>query len=158
MDSSKRAVMPTVLSCHNVLRLTHWGRVTHTCVGNLIIIGSDNVLAPGRRQAIIWTNAGILLIWPLGTNFCEVLFEVPTFSVRKMRLKWRPFFPGRDELTMNSMVYGFFSTTGSVVLPEEEWAPVVTCKGGQLFKSRATLERWITVHMTWCLICSLLET
>ena len=26
-------------------------------------------LLPGRRQAIIWTNAGILLIGPLGANF-----------------------------------------------------------------------------------------
>ena len=33
--------------------LTHWGRVTHICVGNLAIIGSDNGLSPGRRQAII---------------------------------------------------------------------------------------------------------
>ena len=41
----------------------------HICVGNLTIIGSDNGLSPGRRQAIIWTNAGILLIGPLGTNF-----------------------------------------------------------------------------------------
>ena len=39
--------------------LTHWGRVTHICVGNLPIIGSDNGLSPDRRQAIIWTNAGI---------------------------------------------------------------------------------------------------
>ena len=39
----------------------------------LIIIGSDNGLSPGRRQAIIWTNAGILLIGPLGTNFIEIL-------------------------------------------------------------------------------------
>ena len=52
--------------------LTHWGRVTHICVGNLTIIGSDNGLSPGRRQAIIWANAGILLIWPLGTNFYEI--------------------------------------------------------------------------------------
>ena len=28
----------------------------------------------GRHQAIIWTNAGILLIGPLGTNFYE--FEI----------------------------------------------------------------------------------
>ena len=48
--------------------VTHWGRVTHLCVGKLTIIGSDNSLSPGRRQAIIWTNAGILLIEPLGTN------------------------------------------------------------------------------------------
>ena len=33
--------------------LTHWGRVTHICVGNLTTIGSDNGLSPGRRQAII---------------------------------------------------------------------------------------------------------
>ena len=42
--------------------LTHWGRVTHICISKLTIIGSDNGLSPGRRQAIIWTNAGILLI------------------------------------------------------------------------------------------------
>ena len=33
--------------------LTHWGRVTHIYVGKLTIIGSDNGLAPRRRQAII---------------------------------------------------------------------------------------------------------
>ena len=52
--------------------LTHWGRETHLCVVKLTIIASDNGLSPGRRQAIIWTNAGILLIGPLGTNFNEV--------------------------------------------------------------------------------------
>ena len=40
--------------------LTHWGRVTHICVIKLTVIGSDNGLSPGRRQAIIWTNDGIL--------------------------------------------------------------------------------------------------
>ena len=48
--------------------LTHWGRVTHICVGNLTIIGPDNGLSPGWRQAIIWTNAGILLIGPHGNK------------------------------------------------------------------------------------------
>ena len=38
------------------------------CVGNLTIIGSDDDLLPDRRQAIILTNAGILLIGPLGIN------------------------------------------------------------------------------------------
>ena len=32
----------------------------HERVSKLTIIGSDNGLSPGRRQAIIWTNAGIL--------------------------------------------------------------------------------------------------
>ena len=49
--------------------LTHWGQVTHICVSKLSIIGSDNGLSPGRRQAIIWTSAGILLTGTLGTKF-----------------------------------------------------------------------------------------
>ena len=67
--------------------LTHWGRVTHICVTKLTTIGSDNSLSPGRRQAIIWTNAGILLMRPLGTNFNEMLIEILTFSFMKMRFK-----------------------------------------------------------------------
>ena len=77
-------------------RLTHWGWVTHICVGKLTIIGSDDGLSPGRHRAIIWTNAGILLIGPLGINFCEILIGIQTFSFKKMHLKmssakWRPF-------------------------------------------------------------------
>ena len=53
------------------MQLTHWGQVAHICVGKLIIIGSDNGLSPERRQAIIWTNAGVSLIGPLLTNFSE---------------------------------------------------------------------------------------
>ena len=53
--------------------LTHWGRVTHICVGDLTIISSDNGLSPGRHQAIIWTNAGILLI-----------------SILRNKLQWNP--------------------------------------------------------------------
>ena len=56
--------------------LIHWGRVTHICVGKLTIIGSDNGLSPGRRQAIIWTSGGVLLIGPLGTNFSEILIGI----------------------------------------------------------------------------------
>ena len=70
-----------------IRHLTHWGRVTHRCVGKLTIIGSDNGLSPERRQAIIWTNAGILLIGHLGTNFSEILVEIQTFSLKKIRLK-----------------------------------------------------------------------
>ena len=54
---------------------------------NSAIISSDNdltpyhldqshfkngLLAPGRHQAIIWTNTGILLIEPSETNFSEI--------------------------------------------------------------------------------------
>ena len=83
--------------------LTHWGQVTHICVGKLTIIGSDNGLSPERRQAIIWTNAGILLIGTLGTNFSEILIECHSFSVKKMHMKissgkWRPFCLGLNVL------------------------------------------------------------
>ena len=45
----------------------------HICVGNRAIIVSDNGLSPVRRQAIIWTSAGVLVIRSLGTNFSELL-------------------------------------------------------------------------------------
>ena len=70
-----------------VIILTHWGRQKHICVSKLTIIGWDNGLYPGRRQAIIWTNAGILLIGPLGTNFSEILISIQTFLFKKMHLK-----------------------------------------------------------------------
>ena len=52
--------------------LTHWGRVTHTCIIEIKIIGSNNGLLIGRHKAIFWTDAGILLIGPLGTNFSKM--------------------------------------------------------------------------------------
>ena len=84
--------------------LTHWGRGTHICVGELIIIGSDYGLSPGRHQALIWTNVGILLIEPWGTNVSEIFIKIYTFSFKKMRLivssaKWRPFCLGLNVLT-----------------------------------------------------------
>ena len=78
---------------------TEW----HICVSKLTIIGSDNGSSPGRRQAIIWTNAGILLIQTLGTNFSEIWSAIHTFSFKKMLLKmasakWRLFRLGLNEL------------------------------------------------------------
>ena len=48
---------------------------------NLNIIGSENGLSPGWRQAIIWTIR-ILLIGPLA-NFSEILIEIQTFLLKK---------------------------------------------------------------------------
>ena len=80
--------------------------MTHICVGNLTIVGSDNALVPVRRQAIIWTNAGIVLIGPLGTNLIEMLIEIHTFSSKKIHLKvssvkWRPFCLGLNALSVH---------------------------------------------------------
>ena len=63
------------------------GRVTHMRVSNLAIIGSDNGLSPGRRQAIIWTNAAILLIHTGGTNLIQISMLIHTFSFKEMHLK-----------------------------------------------------------------------
>ena len=90
---------PTLLNSnyHYLLSvLTHWDRVTHICVGNLTITGSDNDLSPGRCQAIIRTNAGILSIGLKGTNFSEIWIGMRSFSFKKMHLKrssekWQPF-------------------------------------------------------------------
>ena len=89
--------------------LTHWGRVTHIGVSKLTIIGSDNGLSPGRRQAIIWTNDGILLIRTFQTYFSEIASDIHTFQFTKMHFKmssgkWRPSCHGlnvlNDILTM----------------------------------------------------------
>ena len=79
------------------------------CVSKLTIIGSDNGLSPDRRQAIIWTNSGILLIGPLGTNFSEILIAISTFSFEKMRFKVSsakqlPFCLGLNVLTQGSLL------------------------------------------------------
>ena len=94
---------------HHMASLTNWGRATHICVGRLTIIGSDNGLSPGRRRAIIWTNAGILLIGPLGINLNEFLIEIYTFSFKKIHLKvssgkWRPSCLGLNVLSHKEFI------------------------------------------------------
>ena len=69
---------PYIEGCVVNWALTHWGGVTHIC-----IIGSDNGLSPGRRQAIIWINAGILSIGSLGTNVSEISIAIHTFFVQE---------------------------------------------------------------------------
>ena len=116
--------------------LTHWGRVTHICVSKLTIIGSDNGLSPGRRQAIIWTNAGILLIRTLGTNFSEILSKIHAFSFKKMHLKmssakWRPFC-----LSLN--VLNTLSSNGRKLLSEWHWLLVSEVSEGKYIEDRMT--------------------
>ena len=88
-----------ILSCESALRmvlvnlcvstLIDWGRGTYI-VGNLTITGSDNWLSPGRRHAIIWTNARILLIGPSETDFNDILIKNHTLSFQKIYLKMSP--------------------------------------------------------------------
>ena len=80
----------------------------------MTIIVPDNGLSPDRRQAIIWTNTGMLLIRTLETNFSEILSEIHIFSFKKMHLemssaKWRPFCLGLNVLKAE-YVYHFLSS------------------------------------------------
>ena len=80
---------------------THW--VTHICFGKLAIIGSDNGLSLGLRQASIYTNPGISTE-PLETNFSEIRIKIQILSFAKFSWKCRlpkcgPLCPGGDELT-----------------------------------------------------------
>ena len=95
----------------------------------LTIIGSDNGLSPARRQAIIWTNDGILLIGPLGTNVSEILIEIYTFLFKKMRLKlssakWWPFCLGLSVLFNHARGY-----PASREMLDRRWANVITYVG-----------------------------
>ena len=80
-ETEVRTVTQPIAHCPD-FKLIHWSRVMHICISKLIIIGSHNGLSPGRHQAIIWTNAGILLIGPLGTNFSEIAIEIHIFSFK----------------------------------------------------------------------------
>ena len=85
--------------------------VSNWCV-KLTIIASDTGLWPGRRLAIIRTNAEILLIGPLGTNSSEILIKILTFSFKKMHLnvsseKWRPCCLGLNVLTVNYLINSY---------------------------------------------------
>ena len=90
-------------SIHNTgLRLS-LGAFCTSQVSSLYAETNGAPLSPGRCHAIIWTNAGILLIGPLGTNFSEILNEIDTFSFKKMDLKmssakWHPFCLGLNVL------------------------------------------------------------
>ena len=79
--------LETLCTGLGIVMLTHWGRAMYICISKMIIIGSDNGLLPGRRQAIIWTNAGIFFIWPLGTIFSEIWIQINIFSWKKLLFK-----------------------------------------------------------------------
>ena len=72
----------------------------------LTTIGSDNGLLPRRRQAIIYTNAGILLTSPLGTNSSQIPIGNHTF--KKIHLKMsgnrRPFCLGLNVFKVTTIL------------------------------------------------------
>ena len=67
---------------HSHNHLTHWGRVTHICVGNQTIIGSDNGMSPFRRHSLSEPMLGYFMC-SLGTNISEILSGINTFDSTK---------------------------------------------------------------------------
>ena len=58
-----------------------------------------------RYQAIIWTNAGILLIGPLRTNFSEIFIQVPKIFIKKIYLKCRLENGTISQMTLSNAFY-----------------------------------------------------
>ena len=91
--------------CCIIVNWTLSNKLQSNCIQNLnifTIIGSDNGLLPCQCQAIIWTNAGMLLIRPLATNFCEISIEIHIFPLKKSIWKcrkWRQFCLGLNVLS-----------------------------------------------------------
>ena len=79
--------LPKVDNKYVFRQLTHWGREVHIYVSKLTIIGSDNGWSLGRHQAIIWTNAEILLIRILGTEFHCMTYRV--YSLYRLLIQFR---------------------------------------------------------------------
>ena len=90
-------------------RYWHRWHLVAFCCGLLMIIEAEwriySKLTAIGIWTIIWTNAGIVLIEPFGTNFSQILIEVYTFSARKMHFKtssgkWRLFCLGLNVLPL----------------------------------------------------------
>ena len=122
--------------------------MTHICISKLTIIGSDKGLAPGQRQTIIWTNAGILLIGPLGTNFSEILIGIQTFSFKKIHLKmssakWHPFCLG-----LNVLIYPL--QPSDAIWHHRTWSLLVVMIACCLTEPRHYLNRcWLIITEVW---------
>ena len=147
--------------------------MTHICVGNLTTIGSDNGLSPGRRQAIIWTNAGIMLIGPLETKFSEILIDTLTFSFNKMCLKmssakWRPFCLGLNVLSFLAisikLTFLIFETKQNILIKLLSFYICKYCSTilwtDQHLMSQPSLVCYLTFHcymLGFCFVCYTLE-
>ena len=130
-----------------------WGRVMHTCVSKLTIISPDG-LSPGRRQAIIRNNAGILLIRTLGTNVKKIFNETHTFLFKIMHLKmssakWRQFCLGLNVFTKCLLIITQRLWITLSIIYHSISHPMMTSINGNIFRVTCHLcgeftgHRWI---------------
>ena len=116
---------------------------------NRVSIDSDDGLSHIRRQAIIWTNGGILLIGPLGTHLgthSEIEIKMYTFSFRKVHLKkssgkWCVFCHGLNVLNF-------------ILSQRPQWLKQVNTAGVLLFNIRSVgiIELWLIIH-NFSIVC-----
>ena len=96
----------------------------HICISKLTIIGSDNGLLPGRRQAIISTNAGILLIGPLGTNFSDIVIWIQIFSFKKMHFKMSQLCTNKFAFILGIISLKSYFRQSLTMSPFRLWSPL----------------------------------
>ena len=98
------AISLTILN--NVVWFTHLPYRRMNASVNRVSIVSGNGLSSVRRQAITWTNAGLLSFGPFGTNFSEIWIEIRNLYSWKRILKWRlrHFVQGCENLDETSML------------------------------------------------------
>ena len=142
-DDHKDTVWFTWSMHPNRLRVNSLRPSTHICVNKFTIIGSNGGLYPSRRQTIIWTNARILLIGPLGTNFSEILIAI-------------------QENAFESIVWHMASILSrpqcapSLVTANEEWhsrregnAPKIVTDGNSSCSLEYLATRWLALRRKW---------
>ena len=121
--------------------------MTHICISQIIIIGSESGLSPDWCQAIIRNNDGILLFGPLGRNFSEISVEIYSFSFKKMHLKmsgkWRPSCLGLNVLTTRASVATAQVSSCSWVNHTKGW---VTTRITLSHKSHNAQIPYLTMH------------
>ena len=77
-----------MLSDHVIIRGSGWTGHLTLCglvmMSRILVkIDYDNGLSLVRHQAIIYTNANLLLVWPKGTTFSVISIKIQRFSFRK---------------------------------------------------------------------------
>ena len=84
VESNVKNMIPVV--GYRVHYSTNWGRAIQIFVSKLTSIAADNDWSPGQHQAIIWTNARILLIESLGTS---MKFKSKSISFHSRISTWK---------------------------------------------------------------------
>ena len=124
------------------MQLTQWGWETHICVTKLTIMGPDNGFLPDWCQAIIWTNAGILLIGPLGTNFSEISIKIHTVFFFSRKCIWKVVW------NMAAIFLGLNVLKWTPLMLMWIWHLTVSCKYAKIFPNRATIN-WLVAASRW---------